>query len=240
LQGLFNQIYSFQDGVFASICPNMSCVEDVRESRKLSLQVISLPPAEPADWVMILLHGWGGNAADLASLTQVMPRSNYWFICPQAPHPHPHVPDGWMWYELQPLSGIQDQPTGLLESRQLLRDWLLALPQTTGLPLERTILSGFSQGGAMTLDLGLSLPFAALMIYSGFLHSNPQQASDKPPVFMAHGTQDPVVPLAAAQMAHRQLTHAGLAVTYREYAMGHEITPEVIKDSQTFLANLKS
>jgi phospholipase/carboxylesterase len=155
-----------------------------------------------------------------------------------------------MWYDLSSLIGFQSagdsssgspaEPVGLPESRQLLQAWLLTLPQQTGVPLERTVLAGFSQGGAMTLDLGLTLPMAALMVYSGFLHSNPQQATHKPPVFMAHGLQDPVVPLAAAQMAYRQLTKAGISVTYQEYPMGHEISPAVLKSSHVFLADLAS
>jgi phospholipase/carboxylesterase len=216
----------------------------------LSLEVITLPASSghPAEWVMVLLHGWGANAADLASLVPFLQLPNYTFLCPQAPHPHPHVQGGWMWYDLSSLIGFQSsvdsssgspaEPMGLPESRQLLQAWLLTLPQRTGVPLERTVLAGFSQGGAMTLDLGLTLPVAALMVYSGFLHSNPQQASHKPPVFMAHGLQDPVVPLAAAQMAYRQLSKAGIAVTYQEYPMGHEISPAVLQSSHMFLANL--
>jgi phospholipase/carboxylesterase len=208
----------------------------------LSAQVITLPPesSRPPERVMVLLHGWGSNADDLAGLAPLFQLPNYTFICPQAPHPHPYAPNGWMWYDLQFESGVSglQAKAGLAESRQWLGDWLSTLPQTTGVPLEQTVLAGFSQGGAMTLDLGLTLPLAALMVYSGYLHNSPEHPKYTPPILLIHGQQDAVVPIAAAQRARNQLTQAGLRITYQEFPMGHEIRTEVINLSRDFLNNL--
>jgi phospholipase/carboxylesterase len=143
-----------------------------------------------------------------------------------------------MWYDLQFESGVSglQAKAGLAESHQWLGDWLSTLPQTTGVPLEQTVLAGFSQGGAMTLDLGLTLPLAALIVYSGYLHSPPVHPKYTPPILIVHGQQDAVVPVASAQLAHRQLTQAGLQVTYQDFPMGHEIRPEVINLSREFLS----
>jgi phospholipase/carboxylesterase len=208
----------------------------------MSLQIIALPPksGQSPEWVMVLLHGWGANAADLSGLATFWDLPHYSFIFPQAPHPHPQISNGWMWYDIPADLGPQADAAGLPASRALLQDFLTTLPQTTGVPLARTVLAGFSQGGAMTLDLGLEFPLAALVVFSGFLHSNPRQASHRPPVFMAHGQQDLVVPLVIAQMAHRQLTQANVPVTFQEYPIGHEISPAVLQDSQAFLKGLSA
>ncbi len=195
-------------------------------SKTLSLEAISLPPrsGKPATGLFVALHGWGANADDVCSLATFLQLEDYQFIFPNAPFPHPQVPQGRQWYDLN-----DRDYEGLTESRQLLRDWLLNLEEETGIPLSKTVLAGFSQGGAMTLDVGLSLPLASLCSLSGYLHSQPQiQTATKPPVLLVHGTQDMVVPLQAAQKARDELDKLGLEVDYHELAMGHEIQPVVL------------
>jgi phospholipase/carboxylesterase len=97
-------------------------------------------------------------------------------------------------------------------------------------------LAGFSQGGAMTLDVGLTFPMAGLCSLSGYLHSQPQgNAIAIPPVFVVHGKQDLVVPIQAAQKAKDVLNSMGVTVEYHELAMGHEIIPEVLTLMQNFI-----
>jgi phospholipase/carboxylesterase len=209
----------------------------------VSLQVVSLPPAsgQAAQAVIVLLHGWGANAADLAPLAKFWNLPDYQFYVPNAPWPHPQVTGGLMWYDLW-----QNQQ-GLTESRQLLKAWLTALPSLTGLPLNQTVLAGFSQGGAMTLDVGLDLPLAGLISWSGYLHApafgavSEEIANEEianfasPPVLMVHGRQDAVVPLTLAQQAQASLTSVGVSVQYHEFEMGHEISPEVLSLSREFI-----
>jgi phospholipase/carboxylesterase len=155
---------------------------------------------------------------------------NYGFIFPNAPFPHPQIEGGQMWYDFE--EGNQ----GLVESRQLLLDWLNSLESNTGIPLSRTILGGFSQGAAMTLDVGLDLPLAGLIALSGYLHPVQKPVSSSiPPILMVHGRSDVVVPLAAAQSAQAQLTKLGASVDYYEFEMGHEIHPEVIQQVENFV-----
>lgn len=128
-----------------------------------------------------------------------------------------------MWYELQP--GYR----GVAESRTLLREWLQTLQSETKVPLAQTVLAGFSQGAAMTLDVGLELPLAGLIALSGYLHPLPPGLqSGMPPILIVHGRQDAVVSLSAAQTARDGLTAAGAIVEYHELDMGHEIRREVL------------
>ncbi len=201
----------------------------------MSLQFINIPPAtgETPTGLIILLHGWGANCQDLASLIPFLQLHNYQFLCPDAPFPHPYQPGGKMWYNLE-----FEDVEGLEKSQKLLKDWLISLENTTNVPLSRTILSGFSQGGAMTLDVGLSLPLAGLVSMSGYLHSKPQLLENhKLPVLIMHGRQDPIVPLSAAHQARSGLTALGLSVQYQEFNMGHEIQPEEINLMRDFISN---
>ncbi|MEL6929157.1 MAG: prolyl oligopeptidase family serine peptidase, partial [Cyanobacteria bacterium J06600_6] len=126
---------------------------------------------------------------------------------------------------------------GLAESRELLINWLNSLEEATGVPLERTIMAGFSQGGAMTLDVGLTLPLAALCSFSGYLHYEPQTQSERsyPPTLIIHGTEDPVVPLQAAEKARSELTQIGVGVEYQTFNMAHEVKDEAIALFKEFI-----
>ncbi len=205
----------------------------VKEASK-SLQFISIPPKNgqaPAGLV-VCLHGYGGNAQDLSSKAPALNLPNYQFLFPNAPFPYPGESGGRQWYNLE----SQDYQ-GLSSSRQRLIDWLKSLESTTGVPLSRTILSGFSQGGAMTLDVGLTLPLAGLVSLSGYLHSTPKPIAGQslPPVLIVHGRQDRVVPLSEAQRARNTLTALGVAVKYQEFDMGHEIPPAVLAVMRNFV-----
>lgn len=202
----------------------------------MEIKSISIPArtTNAPTGLIILLHGWGANANDLEGLAPPLNFPDYRFEFPDAPFPHPGVPWGKMWYDLESA-----EYEGLAESRQLLTDWLMSLETETGVPLERTILGGFSQGGAMSLDVGLTLPLAGIVSMSGYLHSKPQPSvATLPPVLMVHGRQDPVVPLEAAKRSLDTLTAAGVKVQYQEFNMAHEIRLEVLDLVRTFIQGL--
>lgn len=110
----------------------------------------------------------------------------------------------------------------------------------TGIPLEKTFLLGFSQGGAMTLDVGLVFPLAGLIALSGYLHITEeelQELSDRsfPPILIAHGTEDTVVPIGVARNTREVFERLGVTVEYEEYEMSHEIRPETCDRIQEFI-----
>ena len=129
---------------------------------------------------------------------------------------------------------------GLAESQQLLIDWLQSLESSTGVPLSRTILTGFSQGGAMTLDVGLKLPLAGLVVMSGYLHPDivTRAKGDFPPMLIMHGRYDEVVPLTSAVKAREAAESLGIAVEYHEFDMGHEIRPQMLDVLHNFVVKI--
>lgn len=198
------------------------------------LQSLTYGPTDgTADWCLVALHGWGANAADLVGLAPYLSLDGVMMVFPDAPWPHPQAPGGRMWYGF-PTGYDFRRPhdftvqADLQASQERLKTWLLNLAQTTRIPLERTILAGFSQGGAMTLDVGPQLPLAGQIVLSGYLHSVAQAPVTARPVMMVHGTFDPVVPIALAYQAKDALTAQGQPVTWHEMAMGHEIPPQIM------------
>jgi phospholipase/carboxylesterase len=201
------------------------------------LQFVTFPPStsRPPVGLIVTLHGWGANAEDVASLLPFFRLPEYQFIFPNAPYPYPYSAIGRAWYDLR----TENMYEGLTESRQQLIDWLQSLESSTGVPLSRTILSGFSQGGAMTLDVGLKLPLAGLVVMSGYLHPGAETTdqSNLPPTLIMHGTKDEAVPLQAAIKARDTLKSLGVMTEYYEFDMGHEISREMLEVLRNFVVN---
>jgi phospholipase/carboxylesterase len=196
---------------------------------------VSPPAGKTPDALIVTLHGWGANAQDVVSLIPYVNLPDYEFLLPNAPYPYPYADTGKAWYDLR----TEHKYDGLNESKQLLIDWLLSLESNTGVPLSRTILSGFSQGGAMTLDVGLSLPLAGLVVISGYLHPTVATLNQGnfPPTLIMHGTRDEVVPLQAAIKSREMAQSLGVAVEYHEFATGHEINLQMLEVLRTFVLN---
>jgi phospholipase/carboxylesterase len=181
--------------------------------------------------LIVALHGWGANAHDVAALVPVLNLLDYQFLLPNAPFSHPQAAGGKMWYDL-----ARDDYQGLELSQELLTNWLMSLENITGIPPESTVLMGFSQGGAMALDVGLKLPFAGLACLSGYMHRTPQDLEPPlPTLLMVHGRQDTVVPIDAARRARDYLISIGVPMQYKEFDIGHEIQPEVLEVTREFI-----
>ena len=91
----------------------------------------------------------------------------------------------------------------------------------------------------MALHVGLARSLAGLISLSGYLHPIEEallQPEKAPPVFMAHGRQDPIVPLQSAQQAQQQLNVRDILVKYHEFDMAHEIRPEVLVPLREFIS----
>ena len=199
--------------------------------------ISAMPSGDKPSYLMVMLHGWGANYQDFVPFAKVLNFPGFGYLFPNAPFEHFQVAGGRAWYALE-----EKEFTGIQESKKLLLDWLMSLEASTGVPLNRTVMAGFSQGGAMTLDVGLTLPLAALCSFSGYLHYEPQPQENKtfPPTMIIHGQQDPVVPLEAARKAQTKLTEIGVSVQYQEFPMGHEVQdPAIALFKQFVIDNLK-
>ncbi|NJM97818.1 MAG: esterase [Phormidesmis sp. RL_2_1] len=204
------------------------------------------PPAEADNnRLIVLLHGWGANAQDVAGLIQAinMISAPTRALLPDAPFEHGMVPGGLAWYGFPANYDFRrphdfEAQADLQQSRQRLRDWMTSLPEKTGIPLEKTIMGGFSQGAAMTLDVGPQLPLAAMLVLSGYSHAPITACITPRPVLLIHGHQDPVVPLAKALETKVQLERQGLPVTYKTFDMGHEVSLEALKVASEFCTSV--
>ena len=215
----------------------------------MSLNAVAITPKTNAgkntDRLIVLLHGWGANAQDVAGLIEAISMISIPFkgLLPDAPFPHPMVPGGRQWYGFPPGYDFRMKhdfgaQADLQESRKLLTEWMRSLPEKTGIPLEKTIMGGFSQGGAMTLDVGPTLPLAAMLILSSYSHLPIEPCVTSRSVLVLHGNQDPVVPIAQSIETRKQLEKQGQVVTYRTFDMGHEVSLEALKVASQFCVNI--
>ncbi len=181
--------------------------------------------------LIVMLHGFGANMYDLASLSSVIGTSGYIYVCPNAPIPVQLEPQmvGFAWTE----PGSNDpQMTENAENR--LNGMLQEVMEKHGVGQGQSVLLGFSQGGSMTYRCGLGQPdlFAGLVALScsirdqdGMRERLPAERTQS--IFIAHGTYDNI---ERAESSRDFLLVEGYEPAYHEYGMGHEISREVLED----------
>lgn len=195
--------------------------------------------------LIILLHGYGANGADLLDLAQ------YWesalpdamFISPDAPEPCEAGPFGFQWFSLQNWS-----PASLLagarQAEPTLRSFIDDQIEQYDVKPDRVALVGFSQGTMMSLYAAPRLPYqiAGVLGYSGALlgHETLTDASiNKVPVHLVHGDMDMVVPVDAYHMSRAGLESAGFTVTGGvTRGLQHSIDAAGIQDGEAFLKSI--
>ena len=195
----------------------------------MSLAYRTRPAANEPEGLLVLLHGRGADEHDLLPLAGVLdPERRLLVVTPRGPLSLP--PGGAHWYVIRDL-GYPD-PETFLHSYGLLSPWLDGLREETGIPPDRTVLGGFSQGAVMSYALGLGRGRprpAALIAFSGFIPTVPgfelDLDGDLPPVAIGHGTYDPIIGVEWGRRAKETLEAAGAAVTYRESPLPHTIDP---------------
>jgi phospholipase/carboxylesterase len=202
------------------------------------MNVITVPATGIPQGNIVLLHGWGANNDDLVELVPYLQLPNYQFLLPNGIFDHQYTETGKTWYSFTGAGHLTPSSRQELAlSRQHLQDWLGQLPATTNIGLDRTWVGGFSQGGAMALEMGLGLPVAGIMMLSGYLHPELTAPVQIPPVVVLHGRQDEVVPIDAAWETRNQLMAWGARVQYHELDMGHTIVPAELQMMRQFILN---
>ena len=188
----------------------------------------------------MLFHGRGADENDLFPLLDFLdPERHLVAATPRASLSLP--PGGAHWYVVREI-GFPDKDT-FDASYRLASDWLAAFAEVTGVPPERTVLGGFSQGAVMSYALGLGRGRprpAALIALSGFIPTVAGFELDLspplPPIAIGHGTHDPVISVEWSRRAKRQLEQAGAHLLYREYPLPHAIDPRYLSELSSWLA----
>ena len=205
------------------------------------LDLVEVNPDAPPDAVVIWLHGLGADGHDFEPIVpqlQLPSEPPLRFVFPHAPEMAVTAFGGQRvraWFDFDPGGGFDSK--GLQRSVRQVRD-LVQNEIDDGVPSNRIVLAGFSQGGAVALHTALSFtkPLAGLLALSTFL-PEPQQVpgsvagvNAEIPVFMAHGQFDPVLPIAMGEAARDRLQAAGHTVEWHDYPMGHEVCLAEIRD----------
>jgi phospholipase/carboxylesterase len=192
---------------------------------------------------ILTLHGRGANALDLLGLAPLICGGKFLMLCPQGPLETPTGPGaiGYAWYPMS-MGGPPDI-TAIMASREKLQRFLDACLKRYPIDAKRLVVLGFSQGGVMAHSLALANPerFAALAILSSWLPEEliPQLAIGEAvrslPTLVQHGTQDSLIEVGRARDSVERLRELRVPLTYREYDMGHEITPRGLTDLSAWL-----
>jgi len=212
------------------------------------LDAIEIETAKNPSASIIWLHGLGADGNDFAPIVPELglPEEAIRFVFPHAPV-QPVTINGGMrmraWYDI--ADGAREDERGVRASQALV-ETLIEREKKRGTNAGRLVLAGFSQGGAIALQTGLRHPerIAGIMALSTYvpvgekLSVEASAANRDVPIFMAHGTYDPVVPLGRAEQSRGLLQSLGYAVEWREYRMPHSVCPEELADIGAWLAKV--
>ncbi|MEB2185983.1 alpha/beta hydrolase [Xanthomonas campestris pv. campestris] len=208
----------------------------------MMLDVIERETGPNPQWAVIWLHGLGADGSDFAPMVPELVRPQWpalRFVFPHAPIRPITINNGVRmrgWYDIVGMDFAQRaDKVGIAESVAQV-EALIANEQARGIAPDRILLAGFSQGGAVTLAVGLQrrVPLAGLIAMSTYLPDPAAAASQlqpgalAQPLFMAHGSADPVVPYRAGEQSAQALQALGFTLEWHTYPMGHQVCVEEI------------
>ena len=198
---------------------------------------------------VIWLHGLGADGHDFEPLVPELSAAGVAgvrYVFPRAPRQPVTINGGMVmraWYDIVDQDiGRHVDAQGIRSSGEILAA-LIARESERGIPSERIVLAGFSQGGAIALHTGVrhSRPLAGILALSCYLPLQEDAATEanadhrSMPIFMAHGTQDPVIPLAYSERSRAFLTSLGYVVETHTYPMPHAVCGEEVRDIADWL-----
>lgn len=216
------------------------------------MSTATLPPIErltAPDPVaaIIVIHGLGADGNDFVPVARELdlsPVGAVRFVFPNAPVMKVTVNGGYpmpAWYDIAGPGQPRTPPACTRRARPSRRSSTTRSPR--GIPAERIVVAGFSQGCAMALLTGLrhARRLAGIVGLSGYLPLAPTTAAERSdanrdtPIFLAHGSRDGVVPIARALATRDALVGLGCTVDWHEYPMEHSVSMEEIADLEAFL-----
>lgn len=220
-------------------------------TKQSSTDAIIVNPAKPAIGSVIWLHGLGADGNDFLSIVpelQLPDTMPLRFIFPHAPMRPVTINNGYVmraWFDIYSMKLDRLDKEGVNESIKLLQHYIEQEEQA-GIPTDKIVLAGFSQGSVIALCTGLQYPkkLAGIMALSGMLPEaeqvleNASQANRSIPIFIAHGTEDTMVPFALGEITQTVLTQHDYPVSWHHYAMPHSVCSDEINDIAAWLKKL--
>ena len=216
------------------------------------LDCVELQTSPAPTGSVIWLHGLGADGYDFVPVVRELdtlgaPRLRYVF--PHAPPMAVTINGGHVmpaWYDILGTDLVRREDASGIRASQRAVEALIAREVERGTPRTRIVLAGFSQGGAIAKHAGLrqAEPLAGLIALSTYLPlgevfaAERHAASGKVPIFMAHGTADPVVPIARGHASRDALKQLGADLTWHEYPMQHSVCGDEVRDIAAFLRRI--
>jgi|ERR1051326_3575154 phospholipase/carboxylesterase len=214
------------------------------------LETVEIETAPSPRAAIVWLHGLGADGHDFAPIVpELRLPCPVRFVFPHALMRPVTINGGAVmraWYDVRGVGGERrEDAEGVRASAEAI-EALIAREKARGIGASRIVIAGFSQGGAMALHTALRHPerLAGVLALSCFLPladtlaTEASPANRDVPIFMAHGVQDPLIPLARARLAHDTLVKLGWRVEWHEYAMPHSVCPEEIDDVSRWLSTI--
>jgi phospholipase/carboxylesterase len=213
------------------------------------LDAVEIETGPSARAAVIWMHGLGADGHDFEPIVPELDLPDglsVRFVFPHAPLRPVTINGGAVmraWYDVTGLGGVRREDEQGVRASQQDIEALIEREKKRGLAAGQIVLAGFSQGGAIALQTGLRHPerLAGLVVLSSFLPlANALAAEVSPanrdvPIFMAHGTHDPMIPLARGRESRDRLLALGYRVEWHEYPMPHSVCAEEIADLSTWL-----
>jgi len=216
------------------------------------LEAIEIETAASPGASIIWMHGLGADGHDFVDVVPELglpARPGVRFVFPHAPMRPVTINGGYVmraWYDIRDDDGVRrEDPAGVRASQRAI-EALIAREKERGVPAAAIVLAGFSQGGAMALHTALrhTERLAGVMALSCSLPLSDTLAGEAAPanrdvsIFMAHGTHDPMIPMARALRAREVLTGLGYRLEWHEYPMPHSVCVEEIAHIGAWLAKV--
>ena len=217
------------------------------------LECVEIKPEKTPVMTVIWLHGLGADGYDFVNIVSELHLPDnvpIKFVFPHAPMRAVTLNNCYVmraWYDIKQLGNLfqEEDEKGIRDSADKIIE-LIEHEQQLGMPSNKIILAGFSQGGAMALHVGLRYPkklagIIALSTYlplRNFLLTEMSKVNCGTSIMMAHGTQDPLIPINFAIASKDFLIKHGCQIEWHDYAMVHSVCAQEINDVSKWLQKI--
>ncbi len=215
----------------------------------MSREAVEIETGANPTAAVIWLHGLGADGHDFEPIVPELVRPGeraLRFVFPHAPIRPVTLNGGYAmraWYDIVSLERRGPEDESGIRASQAAIDTLIRRENARGIATGRIVLAGFSQGGAMALFAGTRygeklagmMGLSCYLLLAGRLTAERSAANQSTPIFLAHGTQDPIVAPVLGEQARATLEAAGYSVEWHAYAMPHSVCPQEVADIAQWL-----